>query len=62
MSLWKKNFASIGIHLWIILLSSLVVILPELEAYLSTFIDPQLVALLCLTAWVVIKKIIDETE
>jgi len=62
MELRKKNMQSLLIHFGLILLSSLVVILPELEAYLATFIDPQLVSLIILTVWVIIKKVLDTNE
>lgn len=58
----KKNRLSLLIHFWIILLSSIVVIMPELQAYLATFIRPELVALICVAVGVIIKKILDQNE
>ena len=57
-----KNRKSLLIHFGIMVLASLVIILPELEAYISTFVDPQLVALVVLFVWTLLKKVLDTTE
>ena len=62
MPIGKQNLKSILIHFWIILLGSLVVILPDLNAYLSTIMEPELAGLIIMFVWVTIKKILDKTE
>jgi len=58
----KQNRKSLLIHAGIIMLSSLVVVLPEASEVLAQYIDPATAALLINFVGIAIKKIIDTTE